>query len=379
MIRIDKPNKSILKQILESTGIEEKDEIIEVYLESGLGFGKSPSSFKGYLATNIYNLRIFVKYIELVLHTKEHIKIEKLDWEILKMCKAVVYDHYFPNKGEKKASMNFDKFNIYKALKKILLFENIDEGSFNEYFRQTSEVRQDIKTLHNLYRLNEEELNILLKKIDEKIKNKDLKYFIDQTSIISLGSALEENKMLERKRYKELLRIAIDIYAPEENSKHASIKHTSWNDFDMYGNEIECNNEIKSFIEELNSSCEDKHRKFINERINECIQREDFDAILELLNYNEIDELSKFEDIFNYYFCRLENQYSQGIQEKIEKLIHVTKSEVIKDFFVESSRKERSLTNKKKYKYFYSVLDMKMYHESQLEAQIEYLTNYPQD
>lgn len=178
--------------------------------------------------------------------------------------------------------------------------------------------------------------------------------------------------MLERKRYKELLRIAINIYAPEENSKHASIKHTSWNDFDMYGNEIECNNEIKSFIEELNSNCEDKHRKIINERINDCIQREDFDAILELLNYNEIDELSKFEDSFNYYFCRLENQYSQGIQEKIEKLIHVTKSEVIKDFFVESSRKERSLTNKKKYQYFYSVLDMKMYHESQLEAQIEY-------
>lgn len=68
-------------------------------------------------------------------------KIEKLDWEILKMCKAVVYDHYFPNKDEKKASMNFDKFNIYKALKKILLFENIDECSFNEYFRQTSEYK----------------------------------------------------------------------------------------------------------------------------------------------------------------------------------------------------------------------------------------------
>lgn len=31
---------------------------------------------------------------------------------------------------------------------------------------------QNIKTLHNLYRLNEEELNILLKKIDEKIRIK---------------------------------------------------------------------------------------------------------------------------------------------------------------------------------------------------------------
>lgn len=378
VIKIDKLSRNILKQILDSVDelkkVEIKDEIIDIYLENILAFGSSP---KGYLAEKINNLRIFVKYLELTLRAKEQIGVENIDLELLRICKAVVYDHFYQNETRKDKPMNFDKFNIYNDLKKLLLFETVSKDSFKSYISERSEIRQDIKTLYNLYRLNEEELKVLIKKIDEKIRDVEIEYFIDQTSIISLASTLEDNKMLKGKRYKELLQIAIDIYTPAENSTHVSFNHTSWNDFDMYGKEIECN--IKSFIEELNISCKEKYSTFMNEVINNCIQTKNYDRLLKLLNFNEIVEVSQFEDIFYYYFCKLEKQYLQEDIDKIERLIEVTKSDVIENFFVESASKEKSITNKKKYQYFDSVLEMKMYHEYQVEAHIEYQRNYPED
>ncbi|MEW5552143.1 P-loop NTPase fold protein [Peribacillus frigoritolerans] len=378
VIKINKINRDILKLILDSAVELNKDEIIDIYLENILAFGSS-SIDKGYLAENMNNLRIFIKYFELILRAKEHIGVKNIDIELLRMCKAVVYDYYFPMESKKNKQMNFDKFNIYNNLKKLLLFETVSKDSFKSYISDRSEIRQDIKTLYNLYRLNEEELNVLIKKIDEKIRNAEIEYFIDQTSIISLGSALEENKMLNGKRYKELLQIAIDIYTPAENSAHVPFKHTSWNDFDMYGNESECNIKIKSFIEELNSSCKEKYSTFMNGKINDCIQRKDYDRLLKLLNYDEIVEVSQFEDIFHYYFCKLEKQYLKETEDKILKLVQVTKSEVIQNFFVESASKEKSITNKRKYQYFDNALEMKMFHESQVEAQEEYQMNYSED
>lgn len=370
VIKIDKLSRSILISILDSVDELNKDEIIDIYLENILAFG---SSSEGYSAEKINNLRIFVKYLELALRAREYIGLENNDLELLRICKAVVYDYFFPIETKKSKSMNFDRFNIYNDLKKLLLFETVSKESFKSYVGEKSEIRQDIKSLYNLYLLNEEELDILINKIDKKIWNAEIEYFIDQTSIISLASALEENKILKGKRYKDLLQIAINIYAPAENSAHVPFKHTLWNDFDKYGNEIECNKEIKSFIEELNISCEEKYSIFLNETINDCIQRKDYDRLLNLLNYDEIVDVSQFKEIFYYYFNKLEKQFLQENVDRIKKLIHVTKSEVIKNFFVESASKEKSITNQKKYQYFDDVLDMKMYQESQIEYQMDYL------
>ncbi|MEA3318419.1 MAG: hypothetical protein U9Q88_00225 [Bacillota bacterium] len=375
VIEINKINRDILKLILNGVNELNKDEIIDTYLENIIAFG---SSHKGYLAEKMNNLRIFLKYLELILRSKEHIGIENIDIELFRMCKAVVYDHYYLIKSKEYKQMNFDKFNIYNDLKKLLLFENISSDSFKSYKSELSEIRQDIKTLYNLYRLNDEELCILINKINRKISGNEFDYFIDQTSTISLASALEENKLLDGKRYKELLRIAIEIYAPKENLIFIPFKHTLWNDVDMYGNEIECNKKIKSFIEELNSSCIDKYSSFMNEIINNCMQMKDYERLLNLFKNDEINELSQFETIFDYYFSKLENQYSRENQKKIEQLIQVTRSELIVSFFDERIGKDGSFTNKMKYQYFDNVLEMKMYHESQVEHQIEYQMNHPE-
>ncbi|MEK4083782.1 P-loop NTPase fold protein [Psychrobacillus sp. FSL K6-1415] len=376
VIKINKLNRETLKLILDGVDEPNKDEIIDIYLENIIAFGSSP---KGYLAENMNNLRIFLKYLELILRSKEHIRTENIDKELLRMCKAVVYDYYFPIKTKGNKQMNFDKFNIYNDLKKLLIFENISIDSFKSYKSEFSEIRQDIKTLYNLYRLNDEELGFLIKKIDKEISRNEFGYFIDQTSTISLASALDENKMLDGERYKELLRIAIEIYAPKENSTYVPFKHTLWNDVDMFGNEMECSKKIKSFIEELNGKCKDKYNSFMNEIITNCMQAKDYERLLMLFKNDEINEFSQFEEIFDYYFSKLEIQYSQENQEKIEKLIQVTKSELIGNYFVERINKDNSITNKKKYQYFDYAVDIKMYHESQMEHQIEYQMNHPED
>lgn len=366
VVNIDKLSRNILMEIIDGVYEVKNDEIIDVYLKG------SGSSSEGYIVEKLNNLRIYVKYLELTLSAKEHIGVQNIDIEILKLCKAVVYDYFFPRENKVNQKMNFDEFNIYKGLKRLMLFETVSEDSFKSYISKRSEIHQDIKTLYNLYRLNEEELNELLEKIDRKIVNKEIDYFIEQTSIISLGSALEENKMLKGKRYKELLQIAIDSYTPIVNSAYVSIEHTDWNDVDVHGNEIECYKEIKSFIEELNSSCHEKYRTFMNNKINDCIQEKDYERLLILLNDNEIVEISQFEDIFHYYFSELENHYLKETVDKIEKLIQLTKSELIKHFFTDSAEKERFITNKKKYQYFDSVLESKMENEFYMETQIEF-------
>lgn len=368
VIGIDKVSRITLNQILETIEELKKDEIIDIYFENAMGFG---SSSEGYSTKNINNLRIFLKYVELILRTEKHIGFENIDLELLRMCKAVVYDYFFQNEAKKHKPMNFDKFNIYNDLKKLFLFECLPEHSFESYLSDRTEIRQDIKVLYNLYRLNEDELNVLIDKIDGEIRNVEIEYFIDQTSIVSLGSALEANNMFNEKRYNQLLRIAIDIYIPAENSTYVPIEHTQWNDFDMFGYVIECEMKIKFFIEELNSKCKEKSITFLNAKIKDCIQKEDYDSLLNLLKYDEIIEISQFEDIFYYYYYELEKQYLRETEENIERLIQVTNSEVIQNFFIEAARKEKVVTNKKKYEHFESVLEMKMYNESQM--------NYPQD
>lgn len=378
VLKINNLNRDILKLILVDDVELNKNEIIDIYFENIISFGSS-SSYKAYLAENINNLRIFKKYIELISRAKVHVGVGNIDKALLKICKAVVYDYYFPKEPNENKKLNFDDFNIYNDLKKLFLFEKLPSNSFKLYKSQFSQIRRDITYLYNLYYLNDKELQSLINQIDKNIKNEDLKYFIDQASIISLASALEENSMLDEENYKELLRIGIKIYEPRENLKYEPFIHSVWNDIDSYGNEIECHSEIKLFIEKLNSACNEKYNNFMNERINNCIKKKEYDRLLEILKDNEITDFSQFEIIFDYYFDELINQYSNTIEEKIKKLIHLTKSEIILNFFEERIKKENSLTNKKKYKYFNKCLDFKLNWDNQAESQIEYQMNYPED
>lgn len=366
-LKLDKLTNSMLKNIIKDIGSLNKDELIEVYFENMMGFGSIPDH---YLARNLMNLRIFKKYIDLVHRSSKEIGYEKVNLELLRMCKAVVYDYYFPEKEKKQRSTNFDRFNLYRDLKQMFLFENRSENSFELFKKSITQIREDINLLYKLYSLNEDQYKTFIEGIDYKIKKGNLDYFVDQSSIISLASAFEENDLLDEERFKGLLKIAYDVYIPNENSKYTPFIHTEWNSIDDYGNELECSKKIKLFIEKLNAGCINKYNIYLKERISTFKSSNDYDKLLDLYNDNQIDEISEFEEIFDYFFSQLAERYTEEIDNKIQSLINKTKSELIINFFDERIVKESSFTKIKKYKHYNYFVSVKLEIENELENHI---------
>lgn len=373
VIKIDNIDRNTLNCILKSMKAENRNEIIDVYLSDNVAFGKALPSKKSFLANKIDNLRVFIKYVELIMRLEKYLELYKADEDILKMCKAVIYDHYFPDKDEKKKSMNFDKFNIYKTINKILLNEDIEKDDFQEYFVANSEVREDIRSIYNAYRLSEIEIENLINKINIKIEDKDLEYFIQQENVISLVDALNELKEIDKDIMTKIFEIAIDLYSPEKEKYHTKIDYLQWNDFNNYGNEIECNKKIQLFVEKINQKCDEKFQKFINNKLQEAKSSKNYEELLVIYNFSQIDIIEEFEDIFDYYFNQLVVNYSDKIYQKINTLISKTNSELISNFFINRIKNETQITKIEKYKKFDIELEIKI----QYEEQQEYYRNNP--
>lgn len=306
-IKLDKLNNDLLKIILKDEDTFDKDELINIYFENMMGFGSSSDK---YLKENLMNLRIFKKYIDLILRATVEIGSENVDQELFRMCKAVVYDYYFPKTIKKERSMSFDKFNLYNDLNKLFLFENNSQNPFKLYKTEFTNIQKDIKALNKLYSLTESELISVLEKIDTRINENETDYFIDQFSIISLASSLEDNDLLDTNRYESLLKIALVIYLPKEHSRYTAINYRQWNSWDESGFEVECNNKIKSFIEKINTYCINKFNIFMEKKVDESKRTKDYNQLLNLYTYNELDEILDFEEIFDYYFKQLQKSYS---------------------------------------------------------------------
>jgi hypothetical protein len=373
VIKINRIERNILDSILKSMKVEDRNNIIDVYLNNNVAFGKALTSKKSFSEKKIHNLRVFIKFVELIMMLEKYIEPYKVNEDIFKICKAVIYDYYFSCKDAEKNTMNFDKYNIYKTINRILLNEDIEKEDFKEYFVANSEVRKDINNMYNAYRLNESEFENLIKKIKTKIEEKDLEYFIKQENVISLVSALNELKIPDKNMIKKLFEIAIDLYLPEKDILYKKIDYLQWNDFDSYGNETECEKMIKLFIEKINQKCVEKFQEFVHSKLEKAIISKNYEEILELYNFNQIDTIEEFEDIFDYYFNQLVVNYSDKIYQKINTLISKTNSELISKFFINRIKNETQITKIEKYKKFDIDLEIKM----QYEEQQEYYRNNP--
>lgn len=69
---------------------------------------------------------------------------------------------------------------------------------------------------------------------------------------------------------------------PEEYISHIKIDYSQWNDFDYYGNKIECDKRIRLFIEEINQKCIKKFEKFISNKLEESKNSKDYEELLKL-------------------------------------------------------------------------------------------------
>jgi hypothetical protein len=69
--------------------LENRNEIIDVYLSDNISFGKALSSDKYFLRNKIHNLRIFIKYVELTMRLEKYLEPYEADKDILKYVKLL--------------------------------------------------------------------------------------------------------------------------------------------------------------------------------------------------------------------------------------------------------------------------------------------------
>lgn len=376
IIEFNKLNKSILDTILDTImdnrciNLDEKDEIIDMYLEGNTGFGRPRFSDKDYKTHNIYNLRVFLKYIELIVRVKGHLVNNQLDKDVLEICKAVIYDYYFSKREVKRRSMNFDKYNIYKTISKIFLNEKIEIREFEAYLIANSEVKTDIRKIYNAYKLNETEFNNLIKKINQKAESRDKQYFIEQENVISIFNAISEVSQIDNRLAKSLFKTAVDLYDAKEGF-YKKIEYSIWNSMDEYGNEIECKESVKKFIDDINKECKEKYEKHILIQLEESYINKNYEQMLFLLKSNELNDTKYFLEIFEYYYNQLIIKYSEPIVENIQNLIDKTQGEIVIDCLNKKKKDEDKFTGKKKIDYFIEYLDKKLESEARLEYEIQ--------
>lgn len=194
-IKLDHISQVTFNSIAKSSGIKCYEIAVDTYINDNVAFGKR-SDRETFLAENINNIRNFNRYIELIKRIEEILGDCKIDEDICKVCKSVVYNYYYEQKS--KGSNTFDRYNTHRAVERLFLNENITQEEFKEYICDKSKIKEDINALYNLYRLSEEEYNILIDSIMKRIKDKDLTYFIKQDNVISLVNVLHQIQMLNR-------------------------------------------------------------------------------------------------------------------------------------------------------------------------------------
>lgn len=362
-ISLDTWGRETLVQILKDMELDQKDKVIDVYLKSRINSTYRDNKDKQELDKKLFNIRIFKKYIELVLNTLEELNVKKVNTETLTLCKKVVYNYFFTNSNKKKVGINYTEQIKLNSLNKVLHYEKLTNEEKAILLNYISEVKKNIETLFQSHLLNEEELSSLILKIKQKISTQEKEYFINEKNVILIFSGLEENGLLNEALKHDLLNVAISMYSPKLGEKHRFIMPSIMNDFDFKGEVIEASKEVKSFINELNNACDEKFKRYIENEVNKSKHTGDYLKLLELTDNYEIKSINEFTEIFNFLFENLVDNYSKETEKNIIKLIYATNGNIIRDFFIKRKKGEKLITITKKYEFFDEVLNEKMYME----------------
>ena len=154
------------------------------------------------------------------------------------------------------------------------------------------DVTKDIRKLYVLQKYSNEEIITILKKINQKIQSKDIKYFCSQQNTISLYDALIRWDICSEEQKESLLEVAKEMANKERYVFHNSEK---WNDYDYRG---ECGCPIKTmkFINAVNAYNEDVFQSAV-----QCIDHlSEIEIINQYQRQTNINE-TEFEKILNIY------------------------------------------------------------------------------
>ena len=114
----------------------------------------------------------------------------------------------------------------------------------------TFEITSDTMQLDNVYRVNQVEAQRLIKKIRDKIEQKDLRYFYSQKSVITLFNVIQKNG-LTKLYIKKLLEIACELMKSEGLQEPEQFDPENWG-YQDYDNAFVCDPITIKFVDSIN-------------------------------------------------------------------------------------------------------------------------------
>jgi len=230
------------------------------------------------------------------------------------------------------------------------------------------QILNDRYALWNLYDFSDEEIQVIIKRITEKIRNNDLEYFHDQRNVISLYDALVSN--YNSNESKNLLEIAKSLY----NAKTCRWYNSEdWNFVDNVG-EYPCDSRVRDFINEIN-----KYNKHQKDELKIKFDINNLNILHEQISESTIDEEKVFE-LFDSLFSMFGNREKnvKTIWKCIFSLSNKISSDRWKLFIKEKLSTSKGI-EKIRFRHIQDVIDEQDYHEAMYKHMEEQENEFAED
>lgn len=151
------------------------------------------------------------------------------------------------------------------------------------------EIKRDKLLIYRLHTLKQIEIDILLKKITDKIEKQDLFYFHSQEATIDLFEALKYKKIHQFSKSSFFEICSLLDFKKSKNGSLVNLSDKDYYGFDFQGDEIPCDPETSKLIDEVNQlnkrkftdlESRKKHAQFLQIKTSEEFK----EALLKLFN-----------------------------------------------------------------------------------------------
>lgn len=294
--------------------------------------------------------------------------LDETDGDILrefithKQIKTVVYYRNKRQLGQQIANL----VKILKSDKMIeMVYGNQPRITFQEQSKREMiigspfEIASDTMQLSDIYMWDDLEAEVLLKKIERKIKQNDLDYFQSQRAVITLFDALQKNGLAGRYA-KKLLSIAYSLMKNEGIYEEEQYDSEDWA-YQDYDDCFGCDSLTAKFIDSINAY--NRNTFTIEENLlkNTEGQLAEYQKLIrDKIELDREKYLSVINNIFNMFHAQYNNiedlwnillRISRGPGEKVAKSVLKDKLKSSKDA-VEIVRYNHLLSEIQMYEYF---------------------------
>lgn len=339
---VDKIERSLQERILRNVFDDDLDlNEIDLILDN---YNKAFKIDKETMLINeLFNIRVYKKYISLIYKVVEAIKITlkvsdyKITNDIVGNCKSTVCMYYFADKykdikEEAGVDITLRNGELIEVFRAIFMGEVYNKKRLKELVSTDSEISEDIKRIYSAFKLRREDTDELFSKVNRKIEEKDLEYFSSQHNVISLYDALISYGCLKDHKNK-LIKIAESLYIATTKKNIPQYDSSDWFDVEFWGGPIQCSSETSNFIKLINQKNQEKYREYKMNMIEEAMSERDIAMIVETIKEMDIVKEGTFKMIFDLGWNSLDGPQHDEVWELLYKLIEKSERKPTDKFF----------------------------------------------